>query len=506
MAAPLQTGRRVIPVRRIPALLLCLALLIPAAPAVFAADYTDAEDHWAQASIQRTSDEMGVVRGSGGEFRPDDIMTRGELAMMLDRIFGYPEAAPAEAFPTLAPDAWYTQAVLGANAVGVLRGDGSALRPEDPVTRQEAAVLLARAYGMETGAGEKALPYTDAASVADWALDAVGVLTARGVLRGDNGALRPEDPVTRAEVVAMLDRMETAASVREPDAEEEIIEVEAPPGVIVTPPVDTVTDPGTGTNPDPASGAGSAETAGTMTAFGRTLPIYANVARNTYDKSCFTKDSNGWIHYDKGSFSAPAGVDVSAWQKEIDWNRVRQAGFDFAIIRVGGRGYGSAGNTYLDSYYRQNIEGAQAAGLDVGVYFFSQAVNPTEAVEEAEILLRAIDGYELQYPVVYDWENVNSSSSRTRNAVLSSIDTTACALAFCRRVEQAGYTPVIYFNSYIGLLCYDVSRLTAYDFWYAGYNSTPGFYYDFRIWQYTSTGKVPGISGSADLNLCLRPY
>ncbi len=492
--------------RRIPALLLCLALLITAVPAVTAADYTDVEDHWAQASIQRSSDEIGVFQGSDGLFRPDDPMTRAELATALDRLFGYPDETPAADFPTLEPDAWYTPAVLGANAAGVLLGDGGDLRPEDIVTRQEAAVLLARAYGMESRAGGTTLSYTDADAVADWALDAVRALTACGVLRGDGGELRPEEPVTRAEVVAMLDRMETVASIREPDAEEEIIEVNAPPGVIVTPPVNPGADDGTNTDPAPDPDPGDAATSGTLTVFGRTLPIYTNVPKNKYDKSCFYKDGNGWIHYKKGNFNAPAGVDVSAWQKDINWNQVKQAGFDFAIVRVGGRGYGSAGNTYLDSYYRQNIEGAQAAGLDVGVYFFSQAITPAEAVEEAELLLRAIDGYDLQYPVVYDWENVNTSSSRTRNAVLSSIDATACALAFCRRVEQAGYTPVIYFNTYIGMICYNVSKLTAWDFWYAGYNSTPGFYYDFRIWQYTSTGKVPGISGNADLNLCLRAY
>ena len=472
-------------------------------PSAGAAEPSAAADHWASAAIRHWT-EKGVFQGDEGGFRPDDPVTRAELAAALDRLFSWEDASDAAAFSDVPADAWYAPAVLRANAAGVLVGDNGALRPEDPVTRQEAVLLLARAWGFSgwPESGEP-LPWTDAESVDDWALEAVSLLTDLGILRGDGGVLRPDDPVTRAELAVLLDRL-WDYTLREPQEPPEVVTVEAPPSTEPDP-ADTPAEPDPGGNNSNISG-NNGESTEYLQIAGQKVPVLPTVAVNSYDKSKFYKDDRDWIRYSDGNFNAPVGVDVSAWQGDIDWKTVRKSGVEFAIVRVGGRGYGSAGNLYVDKYYKQNIEGAHAAGLDVGVYFFSQATTPQEAVEEAELLIKCIQGYKLEYPVVYDWENVNSSSSRTRASALKNIDVTACALAFCHRMEQAGYEPMIYFNTYIGLICYDLSRLNQYDFWYAGYSSTPFFYYNFQIWQYTSSGSVPGIAGKMDLDLAMKKY
>ncbi len=197
------------------------------------------------------------------------------------------------------------------------------------------------------------------------------------------------------------------------------------------------------------------------------------------------------------------GVDVSEHKRDIDWQKVKAAGVDFAIIRVGGRLIQSGG-LYEDKYVFQNIEGALAAGLKVGVYFFSQAITAEEGLEEAEFLLERIRGYDLAYPVVCDWEYLMGSSARTYG--VEPADVTAGITAFCDRVAQEGYRPMVYFNAYCGYIKMDLRQLTGYDFWYAEYEDKPDFRYHFQMWQYSSEGRVDGISGDVDMNLCFVPY
>lgn len=236
----------------------------------------------------------------------------------------------------------------------------------------------------------------------------------------------------------------------------------------------------------------------------RQLPIFTQVMRNRYDPADFTA-ADGRVTYEQGGQAALVGVDVSYYQEEIDWQQVKDAGIDFAIIRVGFRGYGPAGVIAEDSCFRQNITGALEAGLQVGVYFFSQAVNVWEAKEEANFVLDAIRGYDVTFPVVFDWERIaNNSSART--AGLHGNTMTLCARVFCDTVARAGYTPAIYFNQDAGYLDYNLDLLNDYSFWLAEYRSVPTFYYHFDLWQYTAKGTVPGIEGVVDLNLCFTDY
>ena len=193
------------------------------------------------------------------------------------------------------------------------------------------------------------------------------------------------------------------------------------------------------------------------------------------------------------------GVDVSSYQGDIDWARVKADGVDFAILRVGGRGY-TEGGLYADTKFEQNLQGALDAGLEVGVYFFSQAITVEEAEEEARFVLDKIRGYALTGPVVFDWEALGKSEARTYG--LDTDTLCRCALAFCELVEEAGYTPMIYLTSYAGYVKYDLSRVMDYPFWFAEYDkAAPTFYYHFQMWQYTSKGSVDGIQGNVDMNL-----
>ena len=191
------------------------------------------------------------------------------------------------------------------------------------------------------------------------------------------------------------------------------------------------------------------------------------------------------------------GVDVSSHQEDIDWQAVADEGMDFAFIRVGYRGI-TEGELHADDYFTQNIEGAKAAGLDVGVYMFSQAVTVEEALEEADFTLELIKGYDLDYPVIFDWED------SSRNKSIDKETLTACALAFCNTIENAGYSAGVYFNTYIGYFLYDFRSIEGFTMWLAQYQDSPDFYYDFQIWQYTETGHVNGIKGDTDLDICFK--
>lgn len=215
---------------------------------------------------------------------------------------------------------------------------------------------------------------------------------------------------------------------------------------------------------------------------------------------CFGTE-NGYKTYNSESLSADLGVDVSSYQGWIDWETVKNSGVDYAILRAGYRGY-THGDTKADDYFPYNLEAATAAGLDVGVYYFSQALTEEEAIAEAEEVLAMVDGYTLSYPIFFDWETVENSNART--GTISSTELTACARAFCETIESAGYRAGIYFNLSTAFQLYHLQELLDYEFWLAEYRDTPTYPFQIHMWQYTDAGKVPGINANVDLNLSFR--
>ena len=195
------------------------------------------------------------------------------------------------------------------------------------------------------------------------------------------------------------------------------------------------------------------------------------------------------------------GVDVSHWQQTIDWEQVKESGVDFAIIKLGGRGY-ETGALSLDRNAFANLDGAIAAGLEVGVYFFSQALTSTEAEEEAYFVVEQLQPYAeyITMPVVYDWEHVNDPDARTTNMRDPDI-LTECTVAFLQTVEAAGYRPMVYFNRMQSQYLLNLEELTNYEFWLAAYTQRMDFPYKIKMWQYTSEGTVPGIEGDCDINI-----
>lgn len=220
---------------------------------------------------------------------------------------------------------------------------------------------------------------------------------------------------------------------------------------------------------------------------------------NPYGRNDFQYNSDNFLSCLSGM--SVNGIDVSSYQEEIDWEKVKADGIDFAIIRVALRGYES-GKLVEDPYARINLENARNAGLEVGVYIFSQAVNVEEALEEAEFLLDIIKDYEITMPVVFDWEQVGVETARTENMDPETL--TTATLEFCRMVEEAGYTPMVYFNRYQAKHLMDLSRLTDYDFWLAAYTDRMTYGYKVRMWQYTDRGRVDGIEGGVDVNVWLE--
>jgi lysozyme len=234
---------------------------------------------------------------------------------------------------------------------------------------------------------------------------------------------------------------------------------------------------------------------------GGQLPIIEDVPVNNYDAEAFASAENGTITYSGGY--ATYGIDVSSHQGDIDWAAVAASNIDFAMIRVGYRGF-TEGGLFMDDYFTANISGATENGIDIGVYFFSQAITPEEARQEANYVLEAIRSYDVTYPVVFDWEYMHDSTARTEGIATETV--TQCALAFCETIQEAGYTPAIYFNNDVGYLTYDLGQICMYDLWLAEYDTQPDFYYNFQMWQYTSSGTVAGIETYVDLNISFKKF
>ena len=218
---------------------------------------------------------------------------------------------------------------------------------------------------------------------------------------------------------------------------------------------------------------------------------------NPYDVDSFYYDDEGRLHYEDAAYTSIQVLDVSYAQKNINWEKVAKDGIDQVIIRLGYRGYKS-GLLNLDEYYEQNLKGAKDAGLDVGVYFFSQAVSVDEAREEAKFVLKQIKGQKIKGPVVFDMEPIKGAD---RITYLTVEEKTAIADAFCDYVEKKGYEAMVYGNPQWLNGDVDLSLLTEHPVWLAHYTKFTEWPYWYNMWQYTCEGKVSGIKGKVDLSV-----
>lgn len=242
----------------------------------------------------------------------------------------------------------------------------------------------------------------------------------------------------------------------------------------------------------------------TATTAAPSQPPAPTLAPNPFAGDEFTYDENGYLTCLAGE--SWLGVDVSEHQGSISWDKVAEADVKFAMVRLAYRGWGAEGVIRADTRGLDNLQGATDAGLQVGVYFFSQAISVEEAIEEARFLLQLLDGRELDLPVVFDWETVSSEEARTANMNKATLN--ACALAFCREIEAAGYEAMVYFNLDLARWKLDLLAIqeAGYDFWLAMYSDTMRYAYRVRMWQYTNSGTVPGIKGKVDMNLYFPAY
>ena len=234
-------------------------------------------------------------------------------------------------------------------------------------------------------------------------------------------------------------------------------------------------------------------------AFASTSVAFASTKfYSKYDKKTYTHNTK----FD--TLNKVVGIDVSMHNKTVDFNKVKADGIDFVYVRVGYTGYTKKKlSLNYDPYYQENITNALAAGLRVGVYWYSQALNEEEALQEANMLLNVIGSYNITMPVVYDYEFAGvGEDGRLDSANLSKAQMTANSLAFLNRVSQMGYTPCLYANySFLKNRVYASQISSIAKIWLAHYNTSTDYPGDYEYWQYTSDGRVNGISGRVDMNV-----
>ncbi|WP_312370709.1 glycoside hydrolase family 25 protein [Lachnoclostridium sp.] len=233
------------------------------------------------------------------------------------------------------------------------------------------------------------------------------------------------------------------------------------------------------------------------------VPLSNKITRLSYQPENFIP-SNGKLEYmEQGVKKSIHGIDVSKYQGDIDWKKVKESGVEFAILRLGFRGF-NEGTLEIDPYFVQNIKEATKAGVHVGVYFFSQAVTLEEANEEAEFVLEQIKDYKITYPVIFDTEYVTTFDARANK--LSRQLRTDITKTFCEKIQKAGYHPMIYANTKWMVMGIDLEQLSTYDLWFAYYGNNLTYPYDFQMYQYSDSGTIPGIKGNVDLNISFIDY
>ena len=232
---------------------------------------------------------------------------------------------------------------------------------------------------------------------------------------------------------------------------------------------------------------------------GDRIYYYANGERLTGLKNI---DGRLYHFSNEGIRSNSVGIDVSFYNGTINWNAVKNAGVDFVIIRAGFRGWGSAA-IYQDTCFNANIKGAKAAGLKVGVYFYSTAVSKTEAIEEASIVLEWLGGTSLDFPVYLDME-YSGDYPEGRSDLLSPAERVDVVRAFCETIRNSGYRPGIYMTENFLEEQIDYSSVSNYSIWMASFtenNNLPTFDRRYDMWQLTDNGRVAGVNGAVDFNV-----
>jgi len=230
------------------------------------------------------------------------------------------------------------------------------------------------------------------------------------------------------------------------------------------------------------------------------FPINKDLKLNQCNLDSFVQDEEtGEITYvdEDGTVLSKKGIDVSSHNGKIDWAKVKKDGVEFAFIRVGFRG-STEGKITEDSTFKYNIENATKNGIDVGVYFFTQATNEAEAKEEAQYVLDMIEPYKVTYPVAYDIEKLEGRADS-----LDSEQYTKNTIAFLEMIKNSGYEPMVYGNLHGLFMMENIEQIEDYSKWFAYYIYPLYYPYELKIWQYSSSGKVDGISGNVDLNILL---
>lgn len=227
-------------------------------------------------------------------------------------------------------------------------------------------------------------------------------------------------------------------------------------------------------------------------------PVISNLVEHDYDYSNLYSE-NGFILYEDDTYTSIPGIDVSSHQGTIDWKKVKEAGVQFAYIRCGYRGY-ETGLINKDETFDYNISQAKANGIQVGVYFFSQAVSQKEAEEEAEFTLSCMKKYDIDLPVVYDFEKPGGIFARTYTQ--SKDVTTENAVLFCHIMQRKGYDAMIYNSTNLFEKLFNLEYIQEFGTWVAHYNTPyPTYPYTYQIWQYSDSGKIDGIDQAVDLDL-----
>lgn len=234
------------------------------------------------------------------------------------------------------------------------------------------------------------------------------------------------------------------------------------------------------------------------------VSISKYITKNIYDYTNLT-DQDGIKEYTyNGRKISSFGVDISKDQDYIDFNKLKKAGADFVMIRVGARGYAS-GQLMIDDYFEDNLRRASNAGLDIGVYFLSQAITEEEAVEEAELVLEKLGSEKLLYPIAFVMEYAEGETARVE--ALGKSEKTTIARAFLKKIDEAGYKAVIYGKKAWLMKYLELNKIVAdFDVWLCEETDIPTYPYEFTMWQYNKRGRIDGIKGEVGFNLCFVDY